>query len=150
MMGDMEKNGATNIMISGNFSDQVQEHQQDQLEHGDGNYENLLGIKEKEKQKEQQHEEFQQKQQRQEENQQEVFKEDSNVSVDAATTVANNVDIADCDDREEGEISDEFEDIISSDEELTMMKRIEELEETNAELEKIANISGIYDYGELI
>ncbi|XP_055923729.1 uncharacterized protein LOC129954085 isoform X2 [Eupeodes corollae] len=45
------------------------------------------------------------------------------------------------DEREEGEIIDEFEDIISSDEEFSMRKRIEELEAKNAELEKIANIS---------
>lgn len=40
---------------------------------------------------------------------------------------------------EEGEIFDDYEDIISSDEELSMRKRIEELESRNAELEKIAN-----------
>ncbi|XP_055854769.1 uncharacterized protein LOC129918320 isoform X2 [Episyrphus balteatus] len=48
---------------------------------------------------------------------------------------------ASADEREEGEIIDEFEDIISSDEEFSMRKRIEELEAKNAELEKIANIS---------
>lgn len=51
------------------------------------------------------------------------------------------------DEREEGEIIDEFEDIISSDEEFSMRKRIEELEAKNAELEKIANISVSGAYG---
>ncbi|XP_037914296.1 uncharacterized protein LOC119653606 isoform X3 [Hermetia illucens] len=49
--------------------------------------------------------------------------------------------------REEGEIVDDFEDIISSDEEWSMRKRIEELEARNSELEKLENISGYYNYG---
>lgn len=50
------------------------------------------------------------------------------------------------DDREEGEIVDEFEDI-SSDEEISMRQRIKELEATNAELEKIENLSRTAEYG---
>lgn len=53
--------------------------------------------------------------------------------------------------REEGEIvdlnDDIYETIISSDEELDLRQRIEELEAKNSELEKIASISKISDYG---
>lgn len=45
---------------------------------------------------------------------------------------------------EEGEIVDEYDLIVSSDEELSMRRRIRELEEENEEIEQIAVISRSY------
>lgn len=53
------------------------------------------------------------------------------------------IDLQEIEDREEGEIVDEFEYILSSEEdEESITKRIRELEDRNDELEKIATISG--------
>ncbi|XP_037947360.1 protein PF14_0175-like isoform X2 [Teleopsis dalmanni] len=55
--------------------------------------------------------------------------------------------IGDVDEREEGEIVDDFEYIISSDEALTVRKRIAELESKNDEIEKIDLISRSFANG---
>ncbi|KAL5292753.1 hypothetical protein ACFFRR_011491 [Megaselia abdita] len=52
------------------------------------------------------------------------------------------LDVKEDESREEGEIVDEFEYILSSEDEETLTKRIRELEARNDELEKIATISG--------